>query len=82
MSQQVGTRDNIMYKQAAFFGSAELRREADLAGPAPKSRAECRTEENLEALGGMRRPDRSVAKRAAYIEQGEALAKMAEKFID
>ena len=70
-----------MDRQSAFFASSQLLRSYDLAGPAPKSKLHYRNLENDEALGGMRRPDRSVHTSPGYRSVGQRIFDMGEAFI-
>ena len=76
-----GHVDTVMAKQSSYFGSAELHRSYDLAGPTSLSTREVRNAENDVALGGMRRPDLSVAQSIGY-QAGHCILTMAEKFVD
>ena len=80
-TEREGIVDNTMDKQSAFFGTSQLYRSCDLAGPATASALHIRNVENLEALGGMRRPDRSVQQHDTYGIIGAELHSMAVKFI-
>ena len=81
VAQREGISDNIMDKQSAYFGTADLYRDADLAGPSAPSKLHVRNLENQQALGGMRRPDLSVRRNPAYRTIGQALHGMAPSFI-
>ena len=70
-----------MDKQSAFFGASHLYRSCDLAGPAAPSALHTRNIENFDALGGMRRPDRSVQQLSGYRIVGAEISCMAEQFI-
>ena len=70
-----------MDKQSAFFGTSQLYRSCDLAGPSNPSSLHIRNIENFEALGGMRRPDRSVQQLSGYSIVGADIHAMATKFI-
>ena len=61
-----GILDSLIDKQSAFFSSSHLYRSVDLAGPATQSSLHIRNIENDKALGGMRRPDRSVQQSSRY----------------
>ena len=61
-----------MARQGAFFGTADLQRTAQNA-PEKASARHIRERDNLEALGGMRRPDRCIARNHGYAEVGRAL---------
>ena len=65
-----------MSRQSAFFGPTSLRRTYDLAGTPHESRVEARERENQAALGGMRRPDRSVDTGLDYAGAGKELGRM------
>ena len=62
-----------MSRQSAFFGGTTLERTQELAGPREESGRERRNAENDQALGGMRRPDRSVESQSRYLETGKVL---------
>ena len=79
--EREGIADNIMDKQSAFFGSSQLYRDCDLAGPAVPSALHIRNIENTESLGGMRRPDRSVKLIEGYKTIGKELYDMATQVI-
>ena len=70
-----------MYKQSAYFGTMALYRSVDLAGPAAASRGFRRAEQNEAALGGMRRPDKAMAKLAGYDHVHQSLSVLFSKFM-
>jgi hypothetical protein len=70
-----------MDRQSSFFASSRLVRAYDLAGPAQQSKLHARNLENDVALGGMRRPDRSVHTSPGYRAVGQQLFTMGEAFI-
>ena len=76
-----GTLDLIMDKQSAYFATSQLTRAYDLAGPQAPSSLHIRNQENSAALGGMRRPDRSVLANPLYRSVGAELHSMALDFI-
>ena len=76
-----GILDSLMDKQSAFFSSSHLYRSVDLAGPAAQSSLHLRNIENDKALGGMRRPDRSVQQSSRYRQVGMDIFDMASQFI-
>ena len=77
-----GTKDDVMVKQSAFFGSTSLSRAYDLAGPRADTGPVVRANENLACLGGMRRPDRSARVHVGYKKAGRHLLGMLEEFDD
>ena len=81
-SSDTSIRDDIMSKQAAFFGTTALSRAYDLAGPKPATGPAIRAAENWKCLGGMRRPDRSVLSDEGYKRPGKRLQDMAEQFVN
>ena len=70
-----------MSRQSAFFGPTSLCRTYDLAGTPHESRVEARERENSAALGGMRRPDRSVDTGLDYAGAGKELGQMLDGII-
>ena len=73
--------DATMDRQSAYFSTTTLSRAYDLAGPVAESALHRRNIENMQALGGMRRPDRSVQTNSKYRTLGTRLSAMAMQFI-
>ena len=74
--------DNHMARQSAYFGNTTLERAVELAGPRAISGREQRNFENDFALGGMRRPDKSVATRPQYAEVGKAMRSVLDALVE
>ena len=70
-----------MYRQSAFFGTTNLQRSVILSNPSGPTRIRTRWVENEEALGGMRRPDLSVATNPLYASVGASLSLMLDGVI-
>ena len=70
-----------MDKQSAYFATSQLTRAYDLAGPQAPTSLHIRNQENAMALGGMRRPDRSILASPLYRIVGAKVHIMASDFI-
>eukprot|EP00973_Karenia_brevis_P050499 7009249-Karenia_brevis.AAC.1 len=66
-------QDHTMAKQSSYFGTAILHHDVSLKGPRPITGVEQRAEENRQALGGMRRPDKSVKTKGLYRQAGQQI---------
>ena len=65
-----------MSRQSSYFGTATFTRAADLAAPAPACQKPLKEQQNLECLGGMRRPDPSVRAHEGYPVAGTRIRAM------
>ena len=70
-----------MDRQSAYFSTTTFSRAYDLAGPVAESALHRRNIENMQALGGMRRPDRSVQANTKYRILGFRLSAVVMQFI-
>ena len=71
-----------MLRQTAYFSHTSLQKPITLAGETKRSERERRGMEDAEALGGMRRPDISVASSNSYAHFGHQLYNMLERFVE
>ena len=77
-----GTPDEAMLRQSAFFSDAVLHREVQLGARQGPTTRQAKAQEDEFALGGMRRPDKSVLQSPLYAKVGQRLREMLERFVE